>query len=510
MSNVSPWLMLFVGLIIGWLLAWFFGRSGQKSLVERADKLESDLQKQATELSDCRRRSAELEGEIGAQVGALETELAAANAKTATLQEELATSRRTFEQQLTAAQAAAQPEATRTAVDLGAFVGATDPASEIDDFTQVKGIGPAFAARLAEAGITSYADLQTADPGELSNVLGIKEWQKVDIAAWQQQARSLADRPRKVQIGDDLTRLEGIGPTYALRLRAAGIVTFRQLADTEPETLDRIIGAPAWRKVNFGDWIDQARLAADGDEAGLKGLQDRLFSRKGDNLRLIEGVGDTGLEALENTGIKTYADLAAATPDQLRQMFSAAGLRAGNFDGWIAEAKLRAAGKRVKRTAPTRTHAIPAGILEQRSCPQDLEEIEGIGRIYEQRLYAAGIGTFWEVGMIADTELSAILDIREFQDVNLAAIKADALRLAQESDTMGHMWDGSVPDDFEILEGIGPVLERRLYSAGICTYEALAEATEALLERIAAAPAFQRPDYQRWIAQARERLAAAS
>ena len=43
MSNLSPWLMLFVGLIIGWLLAWFFGRSGQKALVEKTGKLESDL-----------------------------------------------------------------------------------------------------------------------------------------------------------------------------------------------------------------------------------------------------------------------------------------------------------------------------------------------------------------------------------------------------------------------------------------------------------------------------------
>ena len=319
--------------------------------------------------------------------------------------------------------------------------------------------------------------------------------------------RPLPARPRKVQIGDDLTRLEGIGPTYALRLRAAGIVTFRQLADADPETLDRIIGAPAWRKVNFGDWTDQARLAADGDEAGLKALQDKLFSRKGDNLRLIEGVGDTALDALGGAGIKTYADMAATSPDQLREIFHSAGLRAGNFEGWIAEAKLRAAGKRVKRAAPTRSHVVPAGVVQQRSCPQDLEEIDGIGRIYEQRLYNAGIGTFWEVGMVSDDDLTAILDVREFQDVDLAAIKADALRLAQESDTMGHMWDGSVPDDFEILEGIGPVLERRLYAAGICTYEALAEATEELLERIAAAPAFQRPDYQRWIEQARDRLA---
>jgi predicted flap endonuclease-1-like 5' DNA nuclease len=80
------------------------------------------------------------------------------------------------------------------------------------------------------------------------------------------------------------------------------------------------------------------------------------------------------------------------------------------------------------------------------------------------------------------------------------------MRLAQETNTIGHTWDGSEPDDFEIFEGIGPVLERRLYAAGICTYESLAAASDALLEHIANAPAFQKPNYQSWIEQARARL----
>ena len=153
------------------------------------------------------------------------------------------------------------------------------------------------------------------------------------------------------------------------------------------------------------------------------------------------------------------------------ELFDKAGARGGNFEGWIAEAKLRAAGKRVARPeGRERTRSAALQGAQLRSCPQDLEQIQGIGRVYEQRLYAAGIGTFWEVGMVAQDELKSILEIQEFQDVDLDAIQADALRLARETDAMGQTWDGSEPDDFEELEGIGPVLERRLYSAGICTY----------------------------------------
>jgi predicted flap endonuclease-1-like 5' DNA nuclease len=283
-------------------------------------------------------------------------------------------------------------------------------------------------------------------------------------------------------------------------------VTFDQLAAADEASLDEIIGAPAWRRVNYGDWIAQAKLAAAGDQAGLKALQDQLFSRQGDNLELIEGIGDTANATLGKAGIKTYADLAAATPEQLRAIFAKAGQRGGNYEAWIAEAKLRAAGKRVRREV-TRTRSAPAGATQERSCPQDLEAVNGVGRVYEQRLYAVGVGTYWELAMLSDEQLVEILEVKDFQGVDLAAIKADAMRLASETGTMGVMWDGSEPDDFTIFEGIGPVLERRLYAAGICTYEALAAAKEELLERIGQLPAFQRPDYARWIQQAREQLA---
>ena len=331
----------------------------------------------------------------------------------------------------------------------------------------------------------------------------------MDTSAWIAQADALAQRPRQVQIGDDLTRLEGIGPTYARRLRAAGITTFAQLAAADEDTLDTVIGAPAWRQPNFGDWTAQADLAAAGDEAGLKALQDVLFSRKGDNLALIEGLGDTGVEALKSGGITSFAALSQATPEQFRDLFDKAGVRSGNFEGWIAEARLRAAGRRVARPASrmrSRSAALQGAQL--RSCPQDLEQIQGVGRVYEQRLYAVGIGTFWEVGMVAQDELKTILEIREFQDVDLDAIQADALRLARETDAMGQTWDGSEPDDFDELEGIGAVLERRLYAAGICTYEDLATATRGRLVEICKAPSFNQPDYDLWISVAKARASA--
>lgn len=66
---------------------------------------------------------------------------------------------------------------------------------------------------------------------------------------------------------------------------------------------------------------------------------------------------------------------------------------------------------------------------------------------------------------------------------------------SSQSDLQGR--SSELANCHSLLEGIGPVLERWLYAAGICTYEALAAATEQLLERICQPPAFQSPDYER-------------
>ena len=56
------------------------------------------------------------------------------------------------------------------------------------------------------------------------------------------------------------------------------------------------------------------------------------------------------------------------------------------------------------------------------------------------------------------------------------------------------------------MEGIGAVFEGRLYDAGICTYRALADATEEQLMEICPVPAWRRHDYADWIRQAKARL----
>ncbi len=68
---------------------------------------------------------------------------------------------------------------------------ATPPAAAAaDDLTEITGIGPAFAARLHELGVATFAALAGADAAELaSQIPGASEER---IAAWIGQAGALA------------------------------------------------------------------------------------------------------------------------------------------------------------------------------------------------------------------------------------------------------------------------------------------------------------------------------
>lgn len=139
-------------------------------------------------------------------------------------------------------------------------------------------------------------------------------------------------------------------------------------------------------------------------------------------------------------------------------------------------------------------------------CPQKLARIHGIGRVYEDKLYRAGIGTFWQVATAPNEKLAEIFDLKDFQAVDLDAIKTDARRLAEETGTVGHVWSGQEPDDFESLPGIGKTYEARLYDAGVCTFEKLAAMSEEELAAIVKAPKWNQPDYAAWIAFAQAQV----
>jgi large subunit ribosomal protein L21 len=78
--------------------------------------------------------------------------------------------------------------------------------------------------------------------------------------------------------GDDLTKIEGIGPKIAGLLNEAGVHTFADLAASKTEMLSELLHKAGSRFAshNPSTWAEQAKLAADGKWDELKALQAAL------------------------------------------------------------------------------------------------------------------------------------------------------------------------------------------------------------------------------------------
>lgn len=91
-------------------------------------------------------------------------------------------------------------------------------------------------------------------------------------------AKSAAKSTPAATKADDLTLVEGIGPKIAELLKAAGIVSFADLAASKPAALKAIL-ENAGKRYQMHDpatWPKQAALARDGKKAELEQLQAQL------------------------------------------------------------------------------------------------------------------------------------------------------------------------------------------------------------------------------------------
>jgi len=88
-----------------------------------------------------------------------------------------------------------------------------------------------------------------------------------------------ASEPAGTEPEDDLKRIEGIGPKMSAALRNAGIRTYARLAGTDVTELRSAIEAAGLTFApSLVTWAAQARLLADGDEAGFADLTRRLVA----------------------------------------------------------------------------------------------------------------------------------------------------------------------------------------------------------------------------------------
>jgi len=111
---------------------------------------------------------------------------------------------------------------------------------------------------------------------------GAKPAKKAEKKAESKKAEPKVAPKKATSKGDDLKKIEGIGPKAAEALTNAGIDTFAKLAKADPANIKEILTTASSRLAHLepGTWPQQSQLAADEKWDELKVLQDKLDGGK--------------------------------------------------------------------------------------------------------------------------------------------------------------------------------------------------------------------------------------
>ncbi|PUB27161.1 helix-hairpin-helix protein [Promicromonospora sp. AC04] len=343
------------------------------------------------------------------------------------------------------------------------------------------------------------------------------------------QAAAKTDAPQAAETPDNLRVIEGIGPKIEKALKAAGYATYAKIAGASEDELREAVASQGIKFApSASSWADQAQYLVDSDADGLEEYQDYLvggqerrakFNENVDyadvdeiegaeakaeaiaedeaeaataepeaapepepepepqELQRIEGIGPKIETALKAAGYTTYAKVAGASEDELREALAAAGITfAPAATSWSDQAQYLVDGDE-DGLREYQDYLIGgqdrASKFKEDVDYADVDEIEG-----------------------AEAKAEAIAE----DEAEAAAAEAEA---APEPEASAEPEPEPEPQDLQRIEGIGPKIESALGAAGYATYAKIAGATETeLREALAAGGITFAPSAVSWAEQA--------
>lgn len=209
----------------------------------------------------------------------------------------------------------------------------------------------------------------------------------VTAAAVEPVRMARMERPRGITMArngkpDDLLRISGVGPKNEKILHSLGFFHFDQIAAWSPEQVNWVDDHLRFGgRIDREEWINQARLLADGNEAEFT----RLYGTGGEGnkesgLRTVRGPMERAVEVKPAVALMSAADKAA-------------------------DDKAAASGKMNK----------PKGISKARGGKSDdLQRISGIGPKNESILHSLGFFHFDQISAWTATEVNWVDDHLRF------------------------------------------------------------------------------------------------
>jgi chromosome segregation ATPase len=347
-----------------------------------------------------------------------------------------------------------------------------------------------------EALNTQVADLQT----QLDAALGAKAELEQTLQATQAQLDAAQadlaqiDEESQRALGDKAVRLGAVGAgaaaVAAIRDKEEALTAANEQVAALQKQIDDLLAERDSVVLSKGE----LESTLQGREADLAYLRSQLEALEGQMTGVVEErvALEEQLAQMEETMTQVEAQRSSGLSFEAAAEFSDALARLPAIKSHAASAAI------VAGVQPTLSPRIQA-----------LTDVKGIGSVYQQRLYRAGVGTYWELASLPDDDMAETLQIPDLQRprMDFEETRGDAYELAKQTGTVGLLWDGDHVDDFEVLPSIGKTFEKRLYEAGITTYEQLMDADVERLAEIIQPPPMREVNYDELKERARQILA---
>lgn len=261
-----------LGILVGWLLEWLFfsfwikGRStGPFAGVGDSSALKSELASKDSEIASLKQQLVDQKASSEAAIEAASTKANNATTDSGVQAEAVASSASTTTDKASAGR------------DKKSAVKATATTPKTTSAPAKK------AATSKKTATAKKAPAKKAATPAKKTSSAKKSTATAKTATAKKATKAKSSSKKAAIVGDDLTKLSGIGPSMAATLKELGIDSFSKLAAMDDDILRDMLEASGARLNNnkeaMDTWNEQAELAAKGDFEGLKKLQESLKKR---------------------------------------------------------------------------------------------------------------------------------------------------------------------------------------------------------------------------------------
>ena len=369
------------------------------------------------------------------------------------------------------------------------------PRSQPQDLGSIRGIDAGTAARLNGLGISRFDEIAAwmrADVERIERTLGQRG--RVARENWIEQAQVLA---KGGQTFYSTRRARGEGST-AVPTPDEGEPAPPASSAALPRPMSRVgvsavVIAPAQSPGAAEPPMVAERAAFAREGATAVPIRPAEAPAR-DNLQRIGGITVEIEERLNALGVSRYSEIAQWSPAAVERIDRELGTQGRiSRENWIEQAQILSRGgdTRFSREFDRRAQAPAASPPRPIKLPDAIREHEAV---------QASVKSAAQAAAPARTDLGALRSVRSeaYQDTTEpgpeAARRAASMRKVRTS----------LADDLKRIKGIGVLIEKKLNSLGVTTYEDIANWTSADIDRISQQLDFKgRVQRENWVEQAR-------